>query len=88
MNLYSLLKGATIKHKKYRDVAFQVVRHFDVQGRYLKLKGYWVNQAFVESYVMFDARITIEFKDLGDWLICQNPNAKCIRYEKWMPITR
>jgi len=84
------LKGQTIKHKKYRDVAFQVVNCFDA-GKKLKIKGYWVNQACVKTYIMWLSapkldKIEIKKEDVKDWLFSGNPNAVCIRNEPWLQL--
>jgi len=82
-----LHKGNVIKHRMYKDVAIGIHKCFDV-GHKLKIKGYWINQAFEESYDMHlgTFKVVILKENLKDWLICKEPTAKCIRNVEWHPI--
>ena len=74
------------------DVAFLVHKAFYVQDssepRY-KLRGMWVNQAYVKSFIIDSSKIEIMESKLSEWSYCENPDATCVRYEKWSPyVTR
>lgn len=75
-----------IKHKNHKDVCFCV---FSIEGSFgsnkkYKVEGVYYNLGFVNSYCMnVTDKITIKESQLNDWLICQDKEAKCLRYAKW-----
>lgn len=73
----------TIKHERFKDVAFYVQTHYEVNDKHL-LGGYWINQGFVESWIIEKDIIILD--NFNEWLICETPEDKCIRYSKWKSI--
>jgi hypothetical protein len=87
--------GDIIKHEAFRDVAITLISQpMPLKGGGYFIKGLWVNQAFVESFIINPIReygkVTLRIlrEDLSKWFICDNPKAKCIRYENWTQIRK
>jgi hypothetical protein len=76
-----------IRHKRFMDVCVLVTKSFDV-GHKLKVKGKWVNMAYVRSYELgVNAKFDVAKSDLKDWEYCVSPEGKeCLRYAEWKPI--
>lgn len=85
--MYIPKKFDIIKHKRFSDIALAVEKVYDFDHKW-KVKGDWINQGFVDTYPLgIKAKIVIPAEKLSEWLICKNPNAQCIRYEEWKPLT-
>jgi len=80
--------SSVIKHDRFMDVAIYVNKVFiNYEKGYYKIKGIFINQAYVESFPINEKiKFKIEFKDKGDWSICNNPWAKCLRDQTWRPL--
>jgi len=79
----NFLTGEIIKHIKYRDVAFYVVkaRYF---GTTIKIKGHWINLGFDQCWTIQRANIVINrVLEKNNWLIATEPAAYTLRYIKW-----
>lgn len=79
-------RGHFIKHERTMDVAFYVLQVF-YSSEYIKLKGYWYNQGYVESFQLFPnpTRIKIKNSELNKLLYTTNyTNEKCIRNLGWV----
>ncbi len=72
-----------IKHKYSMDVCFDVYSKHDYGGSSVKLKGMWINMGFKQSYSIAKANIAIKKSDWNNWLICDGPPNKCLRYCDW-----
>ena len=91
------LRGKIIKHDKAMDVMFDVMQVIWTPTR-LKLKGAWLNMGFVDAgrnWIIpasgkqdgrYIVHIEIAHEDLKNWKFCGTPQAKCLRYEKWLKI--
>lgn len=77
--------GDVIKHKSFLDVAIRVTHVKDNNG-VTEVYGYWLNQGFNDTYHMDVTGKYVSLKNIKDWLICTNPEAKCIRNEKWVEL--
>ena len=84
------MQGDIIKHERFMDVAILLTADpMPLKEGGLEIKGLWMNQAFVSSFVIDPimefgkARIKIKPGDVGKWFRCENPDTKCVRYEKW-----
>lgn len=75
--------GMVITHSKHVDVAFLVYRCVELENTYL-LEGSWLNKGFTRTYLIGDSIITIGKSDVHNWLYCADPEAKCLRKEKWI----
>lgn len=80
-----------IKHKKFMDVAIQITKPpIITKSGKLKIKGNWMNQAYVESFIIGKLKnfgkseLVIMPENIKDWLVCLNPHANCVRNEKWI----
>lgn len=75
-----------IKHVNSMDVAFLITK---VRGPYppsdkVELTGEWINLGFVESYRLgIRQKIRLTKENLSVWLVCAEPDAKCLRYVEW-----
>lgn len=85
-----LKSNDVIKHENFMDVAiFLTADPIPLKDGGLAIKGLWMNQAFVNSFIIDPfrefgkMRHKIKKEDVSKWLKCENPSAKCIRYEKW-----
>jgi hypothetical protein len=71
------------------DVAFKVY-NFAIYENTVKIRGVWLNQAFVETYMIDFNRVTLKLKkdQLSDWLILnpQDSELPCIRNGTWFEI--
>ena len=68
------------------DVAIKIDKVWVFEHK-VKVKGAWWNQGFVDSFPMgIPVRFEIKSQHLNKWLICDEPNAQCIRNVKWLPI--
>lgn len=81
------LKNKIIKHKKSMDVCFKVFYVIALSDRYA-LKGQWLNQAFVQSFVIDADKIEIPNDQIGEWLVCDQPELKCLRDSTWSEIAK
>ncbi len=86
--------GDIIKHKNFMDVAVLLTTDpMPLKAGGYHIKGLWMNQAFTKSFVINPIReygkvnIKIKPEKLSEWLLCGNPEAECVRYEKWSPIS-
>jgi hypothetical protein len=88
-------QGDVIKHVRNIDVAIQVMyTSVNPETKNLWVKGIWLNQGFVKSWVInsrkYPAGIPVELditeEQSSNWLKCSSPFAKCIRYEDWKPL--
>jgi hypothetical protein len=80
----SIRNGDIIRHAKFKDVAFYITAVFTFSTG-IMVRGYWVNQGFVETYFVptdVDSHLIAE-DDLPLWLKCDEPTAKCIRNSTW-----
>jgi len=81
-------KGMVIRHKKWLDVAYLVRDAMVEFGRY-EVHGQWINMGYERTYPITPANLTQVIKihgdtiDNGDWYACVDPEAKCVRNEKW-----
>ncbi len=80
--------GDIIKHEKFMDVAVVIASDpMPLKAGGICVKGLWMNQAFVNSYIMSKTvYLKIKEEDLTKWSKCLDPTAKCIRYETWEKI--
>lgn len=87
--------GDIIKHIRALDIAILLTEDPVLQkgnglleNHYI-IKGLWMNQGFDSSYMVNPkedyGKVSTEISE-NEWLICENPKAKCVRYEKWSPI--
>jgi hypothetical protein len=83
-----LTTGDIIKHEKFMDVALLIMRIKEVDG-HLKFRAMWINQGQNKSWFLPAPiqEFSIDLNDLHLWSKCMNNNAKCVRHEKWEPIT-
>ncbi len=67
------------------DVCFLISKFADYGGSSLKLKGHWLNMGFKESWPLHFClrQIKIQKSDWNNWLICDGPEMKCLRYMDW-----
>lgn len=86
--------GDIIKHEKFMDVAVLLTTDpMSLKDGGYHIKGLWMNQAFTSSFIIDPIRqfgkVNIKIKEdrVSRWSICENPEAKCVRYEKWSPIS-
>jgi hypothetical protein len=70
------------------DVAIYVNKVIiDSEKGYYKVKGIFINQGYVESFIINKKiKFKIMFQDKNEWLICNNPWAKCLREQTWRPL--
>ena len=69
--------GDVIKHPRFLDVACLVNTIHETGD----LTVFWINQGFTESWIISKntSRVSIN----KDWLLCDTPNIKCLRYSSW-----
>lgn len=83
------LGGRLIRHNTAMDVCFKVAKSYTFPHK-TKLKGYWVNMGFKESYVIFPSPTNIEIKteDLKNWEVLSKNDEflKCFRDGHWKPL--
>ena len=84
-------KNDIIKHERFMDVAFEIRHIFGPYGpndKY-KVKGNWLNQGFINTYSLrYQQTLIIYRNDFCNWLICDDPNIKCIRNSSWRKIKK
>jgi len=74
-----------IKHKYWKDIAFDVTQK-RVYGQYTILTGYYWNQGFNESYLIYPStkKLKIPTEELSlNWMLCSEPLEKCLRKSTW-----
>lgn len=77
------LKNRIIKHTRNKDVCYDVLKCFDA-GHKVKLKVEVLNMGYVESYRLnISINIVIMKEDYGNWHMCIEPSADCLRYVEW-----
>lgn len=75
-----------IKHKNFLDVAFLVTDGLWTRDG-VQFKGEWLNQGFVSSWPLgIRGSFNVPVSELINWQRCVNPNANCLRYEKWVQL--
>lgn len=80
-----LEKGDIIKHGVFMDVALLVDNVF-YEGENTKiLYCRWLNQGFNGTFEIAQpvVEIIIYKENMHLWSRCKNPNATCVRFEKW-----
>lgn len=78
-----MLYNEIIKHKNNIDICYHVCKSYDI-GTDLVLKLDIVNMGFVDSYYVGQTcRARLKKENLKDWLICKEPDTKCLRYALW-----
>ncbi len=68
--------GDVIKHPSFLDLCCYVSDVYHERAVVI----YWMNQGFVESWFLGRGSQTV---NPTGWLVCDNPKAKCVRYENW-----
>lgn len=74
-----------IKHKYWKDIAFDITQK-RTYGPYTILTGYYWNQGFNESYLIYPTtkKIKVLTTEMNaNWMICNEPFATCIRKVQW-----
>jgi hypothetical protein len=83
------LGGRYIRHQRTMDVCFLVSKSYTFPHK-TKLKGYWVNMGFKESYKILPGSSNIEIKteDLKNWEVLSRNDEyiKCFRDGHWKPL--
>lgn len=76
-------KGDVIKHRDSMDVCFEVVSIYEGSNSW-KLKGFWINQGFVDSWRLFTttSRIVIKKDNVKD-LFYTTDIVPCYRKAEW-----
>lgn len=79
-------KGDVIKHRDSMDVCFEVVSVYEGSDSF-KVKGFWVNQGFVNSWRLFPRTNNIKIKkdNMKDILYTNDILVSCYRYANWTP---
>jgi len=75
-----------IKHRKSMDVCFQVVSVYK-GSKAFKLKGYWMNQGRIESWLLLSKHsyIEIQYENMKDILFATEiEDNTCFRYCGWV----
>lgn len=75
------LKYQMIKHKRWRDVAFQVMGVW--VGDQVVMQGNYLNQGFDKTYYLLAGDIKVKIDNIGEWLYCLGRADRCIRYSEW-----
>lgn len=88
------LEGKIIKHIYTKDVCFKVtseIRSWSSTSHAYEVLfvGEWINMGYENSWSL---GVTQEFtkpeRDLReDWLVCEEPDKKCLRNAKWRRIS-
>ena len=77
-----------IKHERFSDVAVLIEKICKLDHKW-KVKGTWINQGFVNTWSLgIKAKFDIPKEKIAEWLLCQNPNAQCVRNEKWLSLSK
>ena len=83
------LKGKYIKHPRMMDVCFKILSIYEGSTKY-KLKGFWYNLGYVESFQIFPttSNITVDKSSLleWEWMTDKNDFTTCLRNAKWRQI--
>ena len=82
--------GDIIKHRRFMDIAVWVQKPVIMtdSGK-MFIRGMWINQAFVSTFPLgIKMKYRIPPDKIHEWMICDNPHAKCVRYEKWTPLKK
>lgn len=76
-------KGDVIKHRNSMDVCFKVVSIYEGSDSW-KIKGYWMNQGFHESWYLFanTTNIAIKKDNVKDLLYTDKLHY-CYRHADW-----
>lgn len=76
--------GDIIKHDEFTDVAFSVTAVY-VVGADIAISGNYVNQGVHKSYLIPvpSEEIRLKTQQLVHWLVCEEPQATCIRNVPW-----
>jgi hypothetical protein len=83
------LGGRIIRHQRAMDVCFKVAKSYTFPHK-TKLRGYWVNMGFKESFLLDENARNIEImtKDLKNWEVLSKNDefVKCYRDGHWKPL--
>lgn len=80
-------KGDVIKHRDSMDVCFEVVSVYEGSNSW-KLKGFWANQGFVNSWRLSGKTVHIQIKkeNVKDlFYINSDEPITCYRNAPWVP---
>lgn len=84
-----ILGGRIIRHKRAMDACFRVSKSYTFAHK-TKLRGYWVNMGFKESFLLDENPRNIEIKteDLKNWEVLSRNDEyiKCFRDGDWKPL--
>jgi hypothetical protein len=88
--MIDLKQGDIIKHVRNRDVAFRVgcsTAPSD-ESNFYKIQGQWINLCFEESFrIGILQGLKIPESEMNNWLLCVNPELKCLRQSEWRHFT-
>lgn len=76
--------GDIIKHGTFMDVALMVTEVvYDLQETVVM--AIWINQGMNATFIIENKpfQLTIHPDQHSVWFKCNNPEAKCIRWEQW-----
>jgi len=74
-----------IKHIHWKDITFHVIKK-RIYGPYTHFTGYYWNQGFNESYLIYPStkKLKIPTEELSlNWMLCSEPLEKCLRKSTW-----
>lgn len=85
------IQNKLIKHIRAMDVCLYSSKA-TLKGDKIHIAGWFVNMAFIQSFVIDHAQVDIDVNDFKDWLICDEgfgaraSFAPCYRDSEWYPV--
>lgn len=75
-----------IKHERHTDIAIKLTAPIRRTRTGYVITGKYVNQGFVETFELgVPVQIVISEQAVKHWLVCEQPDAVCIRKSTWRP---